>query len=83
MSRAIYMKQRHKEVKNMEPNKENRLPEIPEVLGSGEYEFERYSKLLEKTSYVIGKELLFKAGKTTFIPISNFLAVVDDGRRDY
>ncbi len=62
----------------MELNKENRLPAIPEVLGSGEYEFEKYSKLLEKTSYVIGKELLFKAGKTTFIPISNFLAIVDE-----
>ena len=50
----------------MELNKENRLPAIPEVLGSGEYEFEKYSKLLEKTSYVIGKELLLKQEKQLY-----------------
>lgn len=62
----------------MEQNAENSLPAIPEVLGSGEYEFEKYIKLLANAGYVIGKELLFKEGKTTFIPISNFLAVVDE-----
>ena len=35
-------------------------------------------KLLTNAGYTIGKELLFKVGKTTFIPISNFLAVVDE-----
>ena len=35
-------------------------------------------KLLTNAGYTIGKKLLFKVGKTTFIPISNFLAVVDE-----
>ena len=49
-----------------------------EIIENGEYEFEKYSKALEDSNYAIGKKKLWKIGKTTSSPISNFLAIIDE-----
>ncbi len=52
--------------------------EVAEIIGSEEFEFEKYSKALENTPYVIGNDTLWRVGTQINSPISNFLAVIDE-----
>lgn len=57
---------------------ETKSVEVTEVMESGDFEFEKYIKALEGTSYVIGDDTLWKIGKMSNSPISNFLAIIDE-----
>lgn len=62
----------------MEENEEETALETSQILNEGEYEFEKYKRVLEENSYCIGKDKLFKVGKTTLSPISNFIVIIDE-----
>lgn len=57
---------------------ETKSVEIAEVLDSEDFEFKKYQKALEGTSYFIDDNILWKAGAKSNSPISNFLVIVDE-----
>ena len=52
--------------------------EVAEVIGSEEFEFEKYIKALENSPYVIGNDMLWKIGAQSNSTVSNFLAIIDE-----
>lgn len=57
---------------------ESKAIEVVEVINQEEYEFEKYSKALENSSYYIGDKYVWKIGAKSDSPVSNFLAVIDE-----
>lgn len=56
---------------------ESKAIEVVEVINQEEYEFEKYSKALENSSYYIGDKYIWKIGAKSDTPVSNFLAIAD------